>query len=209
MLKALGVSAVSAPNLEAAKSHIQGRHDLELALLGHIPGDRDAALVDVANSFECLVVLYHAGDDLTPEQAFLGGAAEVIKMPATLREIAMRLQLRAKTVARDLNLFKDKAIWSDAGLIANRVGLTEAETQILSVLLNHRNEIVSRDTMSQIIDGRPWDYGDRKFDVHVAKIRKKIMSEFNEDMSVTTVRSAGYRLSVDAEDLADLTGICA
>jgi len=37
-----------------------------------------------------------------------------------------------------------------------------------------------------------WVYGDRKFDVHITKIRKKLRDAFGERYVVETVRSAGY-----------------
>lgn len=58
-------------------------------------------------------------------------------------------------------------------------------------------QIVTRDTLSLAIDNKPWSYGNRKFDVHVARIRKKLDSAYGGDLKLRTVRSAGYQLTVN------------
>jgi two-component system, OmpR family, response regulator len=68
-------------------------------------------------------------------------------------------------------------------------------------LFSHDGQIVTRDDLSYAVDARPWRYGDRKFDVHVAKIRKKLLDSFGSQMSVSTVRSSGYCLSTNGADL--------
>lgn len=148
-----------------------------------------------------VVVLGFEEGGMSAEQAFLTGAHDVIRMPCSLQEIALRLRARIgmKNSPEDEPLFLDASNWDEEAYIAGRAGLTDAEAQIAHVLISHSGEIVSRDALSFAIDGRAWDYGDRKFDVHVAKIRKKLTGVFGDHISVQTVRSAGYILSIDAE----------
>ena len=153
---------------------------------------RDAPFVVVLGFEEC---------GMSAEQAFLTGAHDVIRMPCSLQEIALRLRARIgmKNSPEDEALFLDASNWDEEAYIVGRAGLTDAEAQIAHVLISHSGEIVSRDALSFAIDGRAWDYGDRKFDVHVAKIRKKLTGVFGDHISVQTVRSAGYILSIDVE----------
>lgn len=132
-------------------------------------------------------------------QAFLAGADDVVRAPVPLKEFALRLQ--ARLGAADSGLAHSNADlrtdWEAEADIVYRAGLTEAEAQVVNVLLAHSGEIVSRDAMSHAIDRRPWTYGDRKFDVHVAKIRKKLTAAFGGRVSVRTVRASGYVLTLE------------
>lgn len=131
-------------------------------------------------------------------EAFLAGADDVIHAPVPLKEFALRLRARLGSAVcgldrADVDLSAD---WDAEADIVRRAGLTEAEAQVINMLLSHSGEIVTRDAMSLAIDGRAWTYGDRKFDVHVAKIRKKLTAAFGPRVSVRTVRSSGYVLSL-------------
>jgi len=135
-------------------------------------------------------------------RAFLAGADDVIRAPVPLKEFALRL--RARIGAEDSGFVGCRADlradWDAEADIVCRAGLTEAEAQVVNLLLAHSGEIVTRDALSHAIDNRPWTYGDRKFDVHVAKIRKKLASAFGTRVSVRTVRSSGYVLTLDAAE---------
>lgn len=136
------------------------------------------------------------GDGVT---AFLAGADDVVRPPFPLKEFALRLCARLGPAlcgveGRDLDMQSD---WDAEADIACRAGLTSAEAQVVHVLIARSGRIVTRDDLSHAIDRRPWTYGDRKFDVHVAKIRKKLTVTFGSRISVRTVRSSGYRLTMN------------
>lgn len=94
-----------------------------------------------------------------------------------------------------------EANWDAEAHIAAQAGLTMAEAQVLRVLIRRDAQIVTRDDLSHAVDGRAWRYGDRKFDVHVAKIRRKLHDTFGPQVTVATIRSSGYRLSTNGADL--------
>ncbi|MEE2945364.1 MAG: winged helix-turn-helix domain-containing protein [Pseudomonadota bacterium] len=133
------------------------------------------------------------------EEAFLAGADDVIKTPFTLRVLALRLRARIGLLdtPEGRDVLAGAEHWESGAYIASHAGLTSAEAQVAHVLISNSGEIVSRDALSYAIDQRPWDYGDRKFDVHVAKIRKKLNAVFGEHVAVDTVRAAGYKLTID------------
>ncbi|GHG85532.1 winged helix-turn-helix domain-containing protein [Pseudodonghicola xiamenensis] len=131
-------------------------------------------------------------------QAFLAGADDVARAPVRLKELALRMQARLGAELSGLQSCRldFSADWEAEADIALRAGLTEAEARVVRVLIGRDGHIVTRDELSQAIDRRPWDYGDRKFDVHVAKIRKKLHRVFGSQISVRTVRSSGYLMTV-------------
>ncbi|TDE38873.1 winged helix-turn-helix domain-containing protein [Antarcticimicrobium sediminis] len=135
----------------------------------------------------------------TGVQAFLAGADDVVCAPVPLKEFALRLRARLGSEACGLTASKAdlRADWDAEADIVCRAGLTGAEAQVVNILLSHSGEIVTRDALSRAIDQRPWAYGDRKFDVHVAKIRKKLDGVFGPRISVRTVRASGYVMTLD------------
>lgn len=194
-----GLSCEVYASVETFRADHSAEHPPRVILLGDVE-DRPQALRQISaidRSFA--LVIESPGDALTVENAFLNGADDVLRVPFTLRELALRLRARIGMLesSQSEDLFLEESNWGEEAYIAERAGLTEAEAQILHVLISHSGKIVSRDALSLAIDGRAWDYGDRKFDVHVAKIRKKLTMTFEDHISVQTVRSAGYILSID------------
>jgi DNA-binding response OmpR family regulator len=91
--------------------------------------------------------------------------------------------------------------WTAEAYVADFANLTTAEAQILRILMAKDGRIVTRDELSLALDARPWRHGDRKFDVHMAKIRKKLLATFGSNLTVSTIRSRGYRLSTNGSYL--------
>ncbi|MDC0739452.1 winged helix-turn-helix domain-containing protein [Cognatishimia sp. SS12] len=140
------------------------------------------------------------------EDAFLAGADDVVRYPFSLRALALRLRARIGMLdtAQGRAILQDRSNWNSGAYIAQHANLTAAEAQIAHILMSRNGEIVTRDELSYAIDDRPWDYGDRKFDVHIAKIRKKLTQVFGAHVTVTTVRSVGYELRLDRAALEQL-----
>ena len=125
---------------------------------------------------------------------FLAGADDIVAWPGPLEEAAARLCVRLGADPQKVRSLA--ALTSSSPSVLTELALTPNDKLILQVLFDRRDEIVTRDELSHAVDRRPWEYGDRKFDVHVASIRKKLEKAYGEEISVSTIRLAGYRLSV-------------
>ena len=172
---------------------------INVILLGRSNVSRPQAIAEIkAKTSVFIMTLHRESDGDSLEGCLLAGADDAVRAPFSLHEIALRLRHRIGFCAGAEHeaLFKHSDSWSRRAYATGRAGLTEAEAQVFDVLLRQVDQIVSRDALSLEIDGRPWDYGDRKFDVHVASIRKKLTAEFSDQISVKTIRSAGYVLSL-------------
>lgn len=75
--------------------------------------------------------------------------------------------------------------------------LTRGEFEVLSLLVRHAGESISRDRLSLAVSGREWDPNDRSVDVLVRRLRAKIDDEARPESLIATVRGEGYRLAVD------------
>jgi two-component system, OmpR family, response regulator len=144
--------------------------------------------------------------DGTPEngvRAFLAGADEVVRLPFSLMEFALRLKGRMDAVGKAYEFdFGADEDWDAEAHVAQQAGLTSAEAQVLRVLIRRDGKTVSREELSRAIDNRSWSYGDRKFDVHVGKIRKKLKTSFADKISVSSIRSVGYRLTMNESEFS-------
>lgn len=149
-----------------------------------------------------VIALHPSGSSLGAE-ALLAGADDVMIWPGRLHELALRSFLRLGLSLQDPALVGGGKSWELGAFMADKAGLSAAEAQILRILIDHFGDIVSRDDLSFALDERPWRYGDRKFDVHIAKIRKKLADTFGPDIAVETVRSEGYQFSTASNDIFD------
>ena len=134
-------------------------------------------------------------------EIFGAGADEVLNLPLSLKELAYRLRSRAGEIGEAFRFHKGQLHNLEvAAEMVRKANLTDVEAQVLRVLMDNEGEIVSRDDLSLAIDKSRWDYGNRKFDVHVARIRKKLNQNYGSDLKVETIRAAGYQLKLPEKD---------
>ncbi|WP_370399474.1 winged helix-turn-helix domain-containing protein [Sulfitobacter sp. JB4-11] len=134
-------------------------------------------------------------------QMYEAGAADVVHWPTDLKEIALRLRHHLCHMWDSSSTIDLSTDWEAESFVADIADLTTAEAQIVRILMANDGRIVTRDDLSLALDARPWRHGDRKFDVHMASIRKKLLAAFGSNLTVSTIRSRGYRLSTNGSDL--------
>ncbi len=79
------------------------------------------------------------------------------------------------------------------------IRLTGAEFDLLLAFLEHAQEVLSRDQLSEITKGRLPNVFDRSIDVLIGRLRRKLEPDPREPTLLQTVRSGGYVLSVVVE----------
>ncbi|MCW5575491.1 MAG: response regulator transcription factor [Burkholderiales bacterium] len=72
------------------------------------------------------------------------------------------------------------------------VRLTEVEYLTLEFMLQQLGSPVSREELSFRATGRHWEPPDRRIDVHIARIRRKLAMLGERKLTVRAVRSVGY-----------------
>ncbi len=183
-----------------------GPSDLQTKLLIFSPDAFDDAWLKLIRSAAALsaspflLCIKGENDPEPTENLFEAGANEVVQLPFTLKELAYRLRARDAEIGLSFDFEPEQAQTLDiAADVVHRGELTDIEAQVMLVLMERGGQIVSRDTLSLAIDNKPWSYGNRKFDVHVARIRKKLDSAYGNGLTLRTVRSAGYQLTVSKQ----------
>ncbi len=135
--------------------------------------------------------------------AFAAGADDVIRTPFTLREFGLRLRNRlgpdfvaqddSASLVPELMLDRENRLLAAASTAV--VQMTPAEAEIMAVLIRRGGLLVTRNELSRAIDKCEWVYGDRKFDVHITRIRRKLQKAFGDRYVVRSVRAEGYTLT--------------
>jgi len=74
--------------------------------------------------------------------------------------------------------------------------LTEKETQLLRMLMEHKNRLLERETALRTLWGKSDYFNRRSMDVHITRLRKYLQDD--KDLKINTVRGRGFIL----EDLS-------
>jgi two-component system, OmpR family, response regulator len=200
-------------------------HDGEGGVRSALVEQPDIAVIDVmmpgysgievlrrirARSSLPVLMLTARGDS---ESRILGlelGADDYVPKPCTPRELSARLRaiLRRslqqhvgdKSVEADsvrigelvLLPAQRRITWSDETL-----ALTNAEFNLLEVLIQKAGQVVSKDLLSEQGLGRPHARYDRSIDVHVSSIRRKLPPLPDGRPRIQAVFRRGYQLLVD------------
>ncbi len=144
-----------------------------------------------------ILVIDHADDADSVGHAFAAGADDVLRPGFAPGEFAARLELRLRQAAEATARRREL---QEAFLTA--AGLTPVETEIVRLLFSNKGGIVTRNQLSRHLDDCDWIYGDRKFDVHITKIRKKLQAVPGPRYTVRTIRSEGYVLDTETAAVA-------
>ena len=75
------------------------------------------------------------------------------------------------------------------------ITLTDAEFELLSVLVKHPNRVLSRDFIMECLSGIDRDPYDRSIDVRVTRLRHKIEDDPAQPRFVRTVWGVGYQFT--------------
>lgn len=77
------------------------------------------------------------------------------------------------------------------------VSLTDGEFRLLEALAEHAPEVVSRDALLEIVEGRQAGPFDRSIDVRISRLRQKLDDNPKKPTLIKTVRAGGYLLSAE------------
>jgi len=159
-------------------------------------------LRQIRASFQLPVIMLTArGDDLDRILGLELGADDYISKPCNPRELLARI----KAVLRRTNIKPDDTAPVSVGEVlldprsrevrvnGEQVALTQTEFDLLHLLLLSPGEVISKNTISLEVLGKPLSRWDRSIDVHISNLRKKIGSDTDNTVEqIRTLRGAGY-----------------
>jgi two-component system alkaline phosphatase synthesis response regulator PhoP len=128
------------------------------------------------------------------------GADDYIVKPFSPREVVARVRavlrrvhggsgslLRAGALVVDLNGYR-------AWIGEEALSLTQSEFQILSLLVEHHGQVLSRPQLLQVTHGVSDEELARTVDQHVKNLRRKLRDIVGETPVIHTIYGVGYRL---------------
>jgi DNA-binding response OmpR family regulator len=100
---------------------------------------------------------------------------------------------------------EDEEVVAIGSLVVNRsrrvvlvegrdIGATTAEHDLAWALATHVGTVVTRNRLSLEARGVPFDGADRGIDIHVSRLRKKLMDAGLADVAIRAIRGEGYQL---------------
>ncbi|NVE95202.1 response regulator [Altererythrobacter lutimaris] len=77
------------------------------------------------------------------------------------------------------------------------VPISTAEFRMLCAFLDHPNQVLDRDRLLDMVQGREAHLFDRAVDNQVSRLRRKIEADTKNPQLILTVRGGGYRFAAD------------
>jgi len=146
-----------------------------------------------------ILMLTAKGDDLDRIIGFEMGADDYLPKPFNPRELIARIKALLRRVDMDRLVLTEKPDFlehdnlkvnfksREVFLSGEFIELTATEFNVLTALLLHPNEVISKNELTQQALGRKLSLYDRAIDMHVSNLRKKI-----NDKAIKTIRGQGY-----------------
>ena len=125
------------------------------------------------------------------------GADDYIPKPFAIEELLARIEVvfrRENNLNNSIVRFKDITININSRTVKknnNEINLTNKEYELLMVLIDNKNKVVTREELLEKIWGYGYEPETNVIDVYVRYLRTKLSNE-NKEEYIQTVRSVGY-----------------
>ena len=190
-------------------------HDGESGVKKALNQTFDAIILDVMlpklNGFEVLkairehletpvLMLTARGDDIDRIVGLEIGADDYLPKPCNPRELVARLRAilrRTQKIPTSRPIIEQHNIVVDCSkrhvtMAGNYLELTNAEFNILEMLIKSPGQAFSKEELTEYALGRKYTAYDRSIDVHISNLRNKLGDNPQGETIVKTVRCFGY-----------------
>ena len=210
-LSGQGFVVYEAENAAVARGRLlEVRPDLVL-LDVMMPGESGLSLCrHLVETRELPVILLTARGEATDRIVGLEiGADDYVTKPFEPRELVARIRSVLRRASRPMAPAEEDAhylfegwrldplrrrLTDPAGAL---VPLTTAEFRMLQALLDHPRQVLDRDRLLDLVQGREAHLFDRAVDNQVSRLRRKIEVDSRNPVLIQTVRGGGYSLATD------------
>ena len=134
------------------------------------------------------------------------GADDYIAKPFDPRELRARLKSVLRRLERKApvapqgqasrvsigSCFLDLKMRTLSDAKGKEVPITSMEFDLLKALVEHPNQVLSRDQLLSLTRNREWEPFDRSIDIRITRLRRKVEDDPARPRVIKTVRGAGY-----------------
>ncbi|MBO9498144.1 MAG: response regulator [Novosphingobium sp.] len=143
------------------------------------------------------------------------GADDYVVKPFEPRELVARIKSVLRRAARGTVAPQEDAHYEFEGWRLDPVkrrltdpegaviAISSAEFRLLIAFLDHPRQVMDRDRLLDMVQGREAHLFDRAVDNQVSRLRRKIESAMREPRLIQTVRGGGYVLAADVRRVSD------
>ena len=185
---------------DAVKQSLENRYDLVLLdlVLPQLNGLAVLERMQDARPELPVIVVSARGDVSTKLRAFQLGARDYVEKPFSLDELLARMRVHLGEPLDRPSVLRAGGLELDLTTREARVGsvstpLSEREFQVLSYLIQHAGQAVSRERLLSEVWGYGFDPGSNVIDVCIRRIRRRLGPE----SPIETIRNVGYRIAAD------------
>ena len=158
-----------------------------------------------------IIMITGAGDVVDRVAGLEVGADDYIAKPFDPRELRARLKSVLRRVAakpaearpaaqRRVSIgrcFLDLGSRSLRDAKGREIPVTAMEFDLLKALIEHPNQVLSRDRLLSLTRNREWEPFDRSIDIRITRLRRKLEDDPARPRAIRTVRGAGYMFVPD------------
>lgn len=182
-----------------------------------MPGEDGLSLCrHIAETRELPVILLTAKGE--PMDRIVGleiGADDYVVKPFEPRELVARIKSVLRRSARNGSTPQEDALYEFEGWRLDpvkrkltdpqgvAVPISSAEFRLLLAFLDHPRQVLDRDRLLDMVQGREAHLFDRAVDNQVSRLRRKVEQGAREPRLIQTVRGGGYVLAADVRRLPD------
>ena len=151
-----------------------------------------------------IIMVTGAGDVVDRVAGLEVGADDYIAKPFDPRELRARIKSvlrRLESKPEKKSLFEKVSIGRCVLDLKSRtlcdakgreVPITAMEFELLKTLIEHPNQVLTRDQLLTLTRNRDWEPFDRSIDIRITRLRRKVEEDPARPRAIKTVRGAGY-----------------
>jgi DNA-binding response OmpR family regulator len=154
-----------------------------------------------------IIMLTAKGEEIDKVLGLELGADDYITKPFSLRELLARIKAVLRRFSNEQNVQGQENLFNIGNLVVNfssyqafqgkeEVKMSHKEFEILHFLMNHKNQIVSRNILMEKVWGMEFEVTTRTVDNFIVKLRQKIEQNPNEPKIILTVHGVGYKMII-------------
>ena len=208
VLEKTGYQCLEAANGQQARATVIDEKPDLILLDWMLPDINGVALVHRLKKDELtasipIIMLTAKSEEDNKIKGLKAGADDYITKPFSPRELIARIQ----AVLRRTEKIGNQVIISVEGLTINLtshivtihdqiVKMSSTEYRLLEFFIKHQDRVYSRNQLLDHVWGSNTYVEERTVDVHIRRLRK-VLSPYNHDFLVQTVRGSGYRFSTN------------